>query len=288
MEILKQLSDKKIIFGLILLQLAVSLPFITSFQDLSEFIPVLNKGNNPPLHFVLLHFWIKLFGISPLAVRSLSLLISLIVIPVLFNFSKQIVKKPLVIFTVGLYIFSSFNHYHNMEARVYVMLLLFVLLIFKTLYDFLFLVGVELILLVIFYKYLSIKKVKQYILSGLLSLLLFLPVLVLLFKRLGHFTSEGTWVEKPHITELYGNIIRFFNGTIPFFITVGLVLVLVIFNRNLIKSIKFESKYVFIFLCFGLPYLIFCICLLPLSFNGLVQIKQSIIVCSLFYQWQCF
>ena len=103
MELVREIKDYKIIIGLITLQLLVTLPFISSApisidepfsifyaqQDIGEFLPFLNQGNNPPLHFILLHYWINLFGISSFSVRSLSLLFSILTIPVLYNFGKN-------------------------------------------------------------------------------------------------------------------------------------------------------------------------------------------------------
>src|ERR1051325_4295484 len=40
-----------------------------TFTDMME---VVGNDPNPPLHFIFLHFWIKIFGISEYAIRSLS------------------------------------------------------------------------------------------------------------------------------------------------------------------------------------------------------------------------
>ncbi|MFT4602742.1 MAG: putative membrane protein, partial [Arenicella sp.] len=92
--------DILILLLLLILQLVISVPFIDSYpieldepftiyhssRPLSETIPMLLEGNNPPLHYVLQHFWQGLLGIEPAAVRSFSLLISLIFIAVIYLF----------------------------------------------------------------------------------------------------------------------------------------------------------------------------------------------------------
>jgi len=114
MELVREIKDYKIIIGLIALQLLVTLPFISSApisidepfsifyaqQDIEDMMGVFMNENNPPLHFVLLHYWINLFGISPGSVRSLSLLFSVLTIPILFQFGKKILNKKFSILLI--------------------------------------------------------------------------------------------------------------------------------------------------------------------------------------------
>ena len=106
---MERFSERKIILGLICLQLLICLPFIDSYpvdldepftifwsqQDLDEMLTMFRNENNPPLHFFLLHFWIKIFGIGPVAVRSLSLIFSVLTIPVLFKLGKKVKHQNL-------------------------------------------------------------------------------------------------------------------------------------------------------------------------------------------------
>ena len=53
-----------------------------ALQSLPDIVAMLTRGDNPPLWETLLHFWTKVFGISEVAIRSLSLIFSaLTVIP---------------------------------------------------------------------------------------------------------------------------------------------------------------------------------------------------------------
>jgi len=297
MELVREIKDYKIIIGLIALQLLVTLPFISSApisidepfsifyaqQDLGDMMGVFMNENNPPLHFVLLHYWISLFGISPVSVRSLSLLFSVLTIPVLFRFGKKILNKKFAILLIGFFIFSTFNHYHALEARVYSLMVLLTVLIFDEIYNMIFLqkfsflklafwnallmyshylggvvVLVELIILILFSYKLTKKKIVNFIFSGLISLLLYSPALVIFIERIGDFSKNGTWVVKPMISELYGNVVRFFNGKYSVLLIVAVILVIVFYNRSLILKDKFKGlfsdKNIFIFSVFGFSY----------------------------------
>lgn len=297
MELVREIKDYKIIIGLIALQLLVTLPFISASpisidepfsifyaqQDIGEFLPFLNQGNNPPLHFVFLHYWIDLFGISPLAVRSLSLLFSILTIPVLFRFGKKILNRNFSVLLIGFFIFSTFNHYHALEARVYSLMVLFTVLIFDELYNLIFLqkfnfiklafwnallmyshylggvvVVVEVVVLALFVFKLTKQKIIYFVFSGIISLLLYFPALLLLFERVGDFSKNGTWVARPNVSELYGNIIRFFNGNYSILLIGIVIFILVFYNRKSLIKDKlrslFSGKNVFVFLVFGLSY----------------------------------
>jgi len=297
MELVKEIKDYKLILGLIVLQLLVTVPFIDSApicndepfsifyaqQKISEFIPFLNTGNNPPLHFILLHYIIEIFGSTASSVRSLSLLFNILTIPVLYNFGKQFLNKKETILLIGFFIFSTFNHYHAIEARVYSLMVLLTVLIFYEIYKLIFLqnfnfimlaiwnvllmyshylggivILLEIILLVVFYFKMNKQKIIYFILSGIISLILFLPMILLLFERIGDFSTNGTWVSKPHLSELYGNIVRFLNAKYSVLMIGGVVLIIIIKNYKLIVNDKlkgvFSHKNIFIFLIFGLSY----------------------------------
>ena len=290
-----QITDRKIIVGLVILQILVCLPFINSFpialdepfsifnaqQDLRDLIPEINKGNNSPFHFILLHFWIKLFGISPIAVRSLSLLFSVLTIPVLYSLGKKMSNNVFGVMIVLIFIFSRFEHYHAMEARMYALFtFLFALIIydvyliifekksrfvtlviwniclFYTHYLSLFVFVTELLILILYFK--KIKTFKKALLRSIfIQMIAFLPGVLVFLKRTQNMNE--TWVAKPKLTELYGNIFRFFNNTLTFFICITII-VLLIFVLKKYKSVNLKntfenSSFKFILLFFVVPYI---------------------------------
>ncbi len=219
-----------------------------SQQSLSELLAIFETSNNSPLHFVLLHFWIKLFGISPLAVRSLSIVISLLTIVVLYKFGRRFWQKEFAVLLVGLFIFSRLNHYVALEARMYGLFSLFFVLILRDLHQLLttnkrvfiqlalwnvllmythYLGGVvvvlEVILFLVYIKRWNNTRILQVVLSGVIALILFFPGLQLFFNRSLNFASAGTWVSSPGIIDLWINFVKLFNNQFTL-IAVGLLL----------------------------------------------------------------
>jgi uncharacterized membrane protein len=230
-------------------------------KDLNELVPELLLGNNPPFYFVLLHGWIKLFGLSAFALRSLSLLFGVLTIIPLFQLSKRVLSKEVGIVVVLLYIFSSFNHYHAMEVRMYSLMVLLVVLAINDLQRIIFenenrwlllafwnaallythylsalIIIIELGLIVFFIKSAGRKGIFRLIFAFALSFLLFLPSLIKYFEKVDHFNESGTWVPVPKATELYGNIIRFMNYNISFFVILGLLIVFAIISKKELKE----------------------------------------------------
>ncbi len=80
--------------------------------------------SSPPLYYVLVWLWTKVFGAGPLGFRSLSALVGTLTIPVLYAAGRQISPR------VGVWVaaLASVNpamYYYSQEARCYALLILF-------------------------------------------------------------------------------------------------------------------------------------------------------------------
>lgn len=295
------MSDRKIILGLILLQLVMCLPMLNQFpialdepfsifysqQPIQEFWKIFTHENNPPLHFVLLHGWIKLFGISAFAVRSLSVLVSLISLIYLYKFGRKFWKKKYAALLVGLFIFSRVNHLVAMEARMYGLLTLFFILILYDFYNFLFedkpvylqlgiwnalllyshylggvIIFMEVLLFLLYYKKWTRLKIGHALIAMLVGVVLYLPGLSLFFNRANDYASNGTWVSKPQWADLWFNFIKFFNNELTFFSVIGLLLLLFFFRvKDHQHSTNSPIPYFSIWL-FGTYFILFFISIL--------------------------
>jgi mannosyltransferase len=254
-------------------------------QDLGSLINMLKTENNPAFHFMILHFWIKLFGIGALSVRMPSVIFSSLCAGLIFYtgyrfFSQRVAWAAGIIFT-----FSVMQMYFSHEARVYP---LFVLLAVWNLYLMLAVVKnpdkkqlfiwvtinnilliyshyfgwipvlVQLFIFLVF-SWRS-KLWKPAFLSMGITLLCYIPNFLVLIDRF-LVSSAGTWVRKPEWSELYGNINRFLNSR---FVTLAIILsalfgfIIVAVNRKLkllFTQAKQEKPFQVALLWFCIPYL---------------------------------
>lgn len=256
------MADKKIILGFIILQIAICLPVLNQFpisldepysiyqsqQTMGDFWKIFEHGNNPPLHFILLHVWIKLFGISAFAVRSLSVLISLVSIVFLYKLGRKFWSKTFAGLLIGLFIFSRVDHYVAMEARMYGLFTLFFILILYDSYQLLFeeknvslrlglsnalllyshylgavIILMEVLIFVFYHREWTGKKIKYVLISAVISVLLYLPSLAVLLSRTNEFKENGTWVDAPEWSDLWTVLVKLMNNQVTFFITIGLL-----------------------------------------------------------------
>lgn len=89
-----------------------------------------------PLYFFLLHLWIKLFGDSEIAMRSLSLLFGIGALPLVFTATKKIADNKTAIFALALACISPLLVLFSVEVRMYPMVIFLVILSLNYLIDF--------------------------------------------------------------------------------------------------------------------------------------------------------
>lgn len=213
-------------------------------MDIPSIIDLLTKGNNPPLYEILLHWWIKLGGISTLSVRFPSLIASCVTLIYIYKLGESIANSRVAIIASVIFIFSNYHLLFAHEARVYAIFgmlssmsmcyfyqlflivtntapkstktLFFyvfssVFLIYAHYFGFFVLFAQGLFLL------LFIKKILHWrILLSVLAVLLalYLPNLFTLYQRLNE-SIEGTWVSPPNgIDDLYNMIRHFTNAPV--------------------------------------------------------------------------
>jgi uncharacterized membrane protein len=97
---------------------------LISQLSLKEITTTTAQDFHPPLYYFLVHFWIKLFGNSEVAIRLLSVLFWILTSFVLYKLCLCFWEKRLAIFTTILSLTNPFIFTYALEARSYELLIL--------------------------------------------------------------------------------------------------------------------------------------------------------------------
>jgi MFS family permease len=97
-------------------------------HSLSAIPGVLRHDGSPPLYYLLLHVWIRIFGITEAATHSLSLVCSLVTVPVGLWAGWSLFGKRAGLMAATLFAFSAFLTDYAQETRMYALMALLGLL----------------------------------------------------------------------------------------------------------------------------------------------------------------
>ena len=228
----------------------------------------MDSERNPLLFILLLHFWIKVFGIGTLSVRFLPMLFNSLTVIFIYKIGQRICNYKSGLFAAILFILSTYNCYYGMEARTYSLLsmgtaaalffyinilaepenrkyiigLIFsnIVIIYSHFFGW-FIIGMEVFICLLFLK--NTKVLKTIASSIVITCILFLPM-VHVFTTLSFTTSITSWLGPPSKNDYLGQLHWFLNDTIVFRIVciaffVGIIILLIkgrlnIFPKNLL------------------------------------------------------
>lgn len=218
----------------------------------SDIITFLKPTNNPPLFEILLHYWIKLFGISPVSVRFLPVVFSSLAVIFIYKTANKLFG-PIVAFIASvIFSCSSYQYYYAHDARAYSLFLLLsitglflfisilkdsnsiknkvlfsiinVLLIYTHYFGF-----IVLFVQFVYLLFLQRNKLKDFFLLYVFSLLFFIPQLLVFFQRTFDSATQGTWIEVGiGIESLYNKLVLFSNMPVVAVLCIALMLAYVI------------------------------------------------------------
>lgn len=205
-------------------------------QSLAELFELFPRENNPPIHFLLTHFQIKLFGLGPESVRFPSLLFSSLTAVVMFRLAYRHWGLFAALVSSLIFSLSTFHIYFAHETRVFSLLTLLAVLALDRMLRMLdepgrwshyvwlglwtvlamyshFLGFWLLVAQGIAFWWLPNKAQlwKRFLAMYLAIGLLYLPFAWTFLTRLGAYGDGGNWLWRPQWTELYGNVNRFLN-----------------------------------------------------------------------------
>lgn len=75
----------------------------------------------PPLYYFVLEAWMKLFGHTAVALRSLSVVASLVALPLVYAVAREVSSRAVALVAIALFAVSPMAIYFSQEARVYMM-----------------------------------------------------------------------------------------------------------------------------------------------------------------------
>jgi mannosyltransferase len=90
--------------------------------DLPSILRFLRNDAHPPLYYVLLGQWTRLFGTSEIAARSLSALLGLLMVPALYAFARRMVGREVALAAAALLGGSALAVRAAQDARMYALL----------------------------------------------------------------------------------------------------------------------------------------------------------------------
>lgn len=264
--------------------------FLLSQKSIKEILMLTARDSNPPLYYLLLHFWTTYFGKSEVTLRSLSLIFFCLTGYVFFLFLRNIFHYSFrrSIFYLLLFVANPLLHYYAFEARMYTMFAFFaltsyyffvkrnytnyaiqILLGLLTHYFMVFVLMSQIVYLFIIH---SNNNKRQYFRSLAVSCLLFLPW-ILFVLAMKPTVNSTFWIAKPNLLSLIqlpGIILTGFESDLwyryPLLIPFSIILILIISTVSfaIIKTKKANKNNASLFLllcvwCLFTPFTIMCI-----------------------------
>jgi uncharacterized membrane protein len=109
--------------------------YLLAKKNLLQILYLTAKDFNPPLYYLLLHFWMKVFGGSEIALRSLSLIFFWATVYIGFLFMTDIFKysQKKAFFYLAFFLINPLLNYYAFEARMYSLFSFFAILSFYSL-----------------------------------------------------------------------------------------------------------------------------------------------------------
>ena len=191
-------------------------------RSIGQILTLSSEGEpNPPLFMLLLHFWIKLFGIGSVSVRLLPLIFSSLTVVFIYLTGKRFFSVWAGLIASGMFLLSNYHFFHGLEARTYSLLslaaassLYYYLRLIKEPGNVKMLIALVVSNLVLVYShhfgwfivfmqfiggffYLRDKRVvKSLLIALVISFLAYLPFFFVLIRQFFK-SSQGTWVKPP-------------------------------------------------------------------------------------------
>lgn len=194
--------------------------YLLAKKSLLDIFILSARDFSPPLYYLFLHFWLKIFGMSEVALRSFSFLTFAAVGYLFYLFLTEIfkIKTKWAYVYLLLFLLNPFLNYYAFEARMYILFALFATLSFYYLYQFrpikyfavailgllthyfmLFVLLAQVVYVLTARSYKDRDKIFQ-LKTIFQPVLIFIPWLIFVFTE--HRFDGQFWIEKPLLKTL--------------------------------------------------------------------------------------
>ncbi len=249
----------------------------------SDLIGYLKNYNNPPLFEIILHLWIKVFGISELAVRVLPMLFSSASVVFVYLIGRDFFTTRVALLASLLFTFSTMQVWYAHDCRVYSLFLLLTLVSFYLFFTLLkegalsvkhSLVLIIINVLLIYAHYFGLFV---WVLQGIMILgfhfknkkvllqftgimtgasLLYLPQVFSLYERFFDSADNGTWLAPPvGVESIYNMIWSFSNAPLTAVLCITLLLATLVKFLILAKKQPAHRPTLYLCIWFVFPFL---------------------------------
>lgn len=242
---------------------------------------IVNGEQMPPLYFYSVYFLFKIFGYTTMVVRMYSAILGIVSLYAIYKLGKEMMNKQIGLISSLLLCLNYFHLYYSQEARPYIFLLLFSILSFYSLVVFvkrpmrntailhgifsalminahffgLFALFAQYLILLFFLIVAERENRKQFfissIISGVITLVLFLPALNIFLKIT---EIKEFWIPAPTL-DAYTIIFKEFFGNSEFLLSmIGIILLLYFIRLSKEKDFPIrystivENKFIFSFI----------------------------------------
>jgi mannosyltransferase len=199
---------------------------------------MVSSANQGPLYFLMLHGWISLFGTGETAIRSLSAILGVLAVVVVYLAGSALFNKRVGLFGAFLSSFGYFPIAYAQDTRAYSLLLLLsalsywlffeilkrdgkrfyvayiiasILLVYTHVYG-LFIIASQVLFFLIFFTRYKAQLLKYLATIGILILIAVIPTGLLLKNNIADIARNGFWIQKPGISTILTTFTDF-SGT---------------------------------------------------------------------------
>lgn len=245
-------------------------------KDIFDIIRLSTQDTSPPLYYILLHYWMILFGNSEAAVRFLSLIFHLFTVVIIFLIARKIIRSLPGQITIAITtLCNPFLLQYAFEARTYSLLaFLSITALYLTMLKRYLMTGIVLALAIIahnfaiisfaifFIWWLYISKVRLQFYSFLKLAIFPLSAMLLwgwvIWMQWSKFI-HGFWIPKPTLSDFPHSLEIFSSGEIfyPIKSTLYLISKILLVGAGLIWIKEYKNKNN------QLPLLIFALAFIP-------------------------